>query len=468
MAKPPLILVVTEARADLRKLMGGDRPLGRRCVVRGWEDLARPAVLPRAPLAVVLPLNGARPRAGADLRALRQRFPGVPILAAGGSVRARPPRGTDGRLGLPLQALEVELLACRARRKARTEEEQGRLRGRLRRLERRLAALNDIARTAHSILEPARVTEIAARRLRELVGARLAVIYWLDEDTRSLVPSPAYGRGAARECSFILRLGEGAVGRVVQRRRALRLDGRALSRLAGEIFDSRMNTITRAYLGAPLISRGRVIGAIELRNRAGGQTFGRQEQEMVMGFVEPVAIAIDNALLFQRSQELSVTDDLTKLYNSRFLNDTLAREVKRARRYGSQVSLIFLDLDGFKTVNDRHGHLVGSRTLIEIGQVVRDAVREIDVVSRYGGDEFTVVLPQTGPDGAKVIAERIRQAIAERVFMEKEGLAVRLTASIGVASFPRPCDSPEELIQAADRAMYKVKGSTKNCVGMAE
>jgi diguanylate cyclase (GGDEF)-like protein len=229
-----------------------------------------------------------------------------------------------------------------------------------------------------------------------------------------------------------------------------------------------MNTITRAYLGAPLISRGRVIGAIELRNRAGGQTFGRQEQEMVMGFVEPVAIAIDNALLFQRSQELSVTDDLTKLYNSRFLNDTLAREVKRARRYGSQVSLIFLDLDGFKTVNDRHGHLVGSRTLIEIGQVVRDAVREIDVVSRYGGDEFTVVLPQTGPDGAKVIAERIRQAIAERVFMEKEGLAVRLTASIGVASFPRPCDSPEELIQAADRAMYKVKGSTKNCVGMAE
>ncbi|MBI4168889.1 MAG: GGDEF domain-containing protein, partial [Acidobacteria bacterium] len=177
---------------------------------------------------------------------------------------------------------------------------------------------------------------------------------------------------------------------------------------------------------------------------------------------------LDNALLLRRSEELSITDDLTKLYNSRYLNATLRREVERSKRYRSPVSLIFLDLDGFKNVNDQHGHLWGSRTLIEVGEVIGKTVREIDVVSRFGGDEFTVILPQTGPEGALIIADRIRQRIEETTFLEAHGLNVRITASLGIASFPDHGRTKDDLIARADQAMYLVKGRGKNGVGLAD
>src|SRR5207245_11055704 len=123
------------------------------------------------------------------------------------------------------------------------------------------------------------------------------------------------------------------------------------------------------------------------------------------------------------------TDDTAKRANSRLPNSTLRREVERSKRSRTPVSLIFLDLDGFKNVNDQHGHLFGSRALVEVGAVSKSTVREIDVVSRFGGDEFTVILPQTGPEGAQIIADRIRQRIEETTYLESYGVEVRLTAS---------------------------------------
>jgi diguanylate cyclase (GGDEF)-like protein len=235
----------------------------------------------------------------------------------------------------------------------------------------------------------------------------------------------------------------------------------------GEDLDARLGVRTRSVLAVPLTSRGRIIGALELRNRRSMAGFTAADQAAVIDIAEPAAVAIDNAFLFKRCQELSVSDDLTQLYNSRYMREALGRELKRARRYGTQVSFIFIDLDGFKSVNDHHGHLVGSRTLMEIAYVLREAVREIDVVSRYGGDEFTVVLPHTGSQGARVIAERIRTSIEGRVLMRGDGLSVRLTASLGVASFPNPCRTAEALIQRADQAMYEAKADSGNAVRVA-
>jgi diguanylate cyclase (GGDEF)-like protein len=165
---------------------------------------------------------------------------------------------------------------------------------------------------------------------------------------------------------------------------------------------------------------------------------------------------------------LSVTDDLTKLYNSRFLNQALRRETKRALRGKRPLSLLFLDLDGFKTVNDTHGHLLGSKALVEAAGVIRSCARETDFVARFGGDEFSVVLPETSSEGAVAVAERVRDRLRAHEFLTADGLAMRLTASIGVATLPDVAETADELLRAADTAMYRVKASGKDGVLVAQ
>lgn len=183
--------------------------------------------------------------------------------------------------------------------------------------------------------------------------------------------------------------------------------------------------------------------------------------------LEIPAIALDNALSLQRVEALSVTDDLTLLSNSRYLNQVLRQETKRAMRSRRPLSMLFLDLDGFKSVNDNHGHLYGSKALVEAGAVIRDCARETDVVARFGGDEFALILPDTGPEGAKAVALRIRERVRAHPFLRSDGLSVRLTASIGVATLPDAAQTAEELLKAADMAMYKVKAAGKDGIHVA-
>jgi diguanylate cyclase (GGDEF)-like protein len=162
-----------------------------------------------------------------------------------------------------------------------------------------------------------------------------------------------------------------------------------------------------------------------------------------------------------------VTDDLTQLYNSRYLNAVLRRETKRATRNGRPLSLLFIDLDGFKGVNDAHGHVYGSRALVEAAAVIRGSARETDVVSRFGGDEFALVLPDTGREGAFAVGERIRERIAAHVFLDAYGFGMRLTCSVGLATLPDSAESADDLIHAADQAMYAVKAAGKNGIQAA-
>lgn len=184
--------------------------------------------------------------------------------------------------------------------------------------------------------------------------------------------------------------------------------------------------------------------------------------------LEPAAIALDNALGFQRAEALSVTDDLTGLSNSRYLNLVLRREEKRSVRSGKPLSVLFIDMDGFKTVNTNHGHLLGSKALVEAAHVIRGCSRETDVVARFGGDEFSLILPDTGREGAMAVAERIRDRLRAFAFLEEEGLSLHLTASIGIATLPDITGTAEELLKAADSAMYHVKDSGKDGIHVAE
>ena len=235
------------------------------------------------------------------------------------------------------------------------------------------------------------------------------------------------------------------------------------ARVSGEVSGS--------ALGFPLVCRGKVVGALIALDPVASATMPTLTAPTLNALrlvLEPQAIALENAVTIQRAEALSVTDDLTRLYNSRYLNQVLRRETKRASRSGRPLSLLFIDLDGFKQVNDNHGHLCGSKALVEAAGLIRHCARETDVVARFGGDEFSLILPDTGRDGAVSVAVRIRERVSEHDFLQTDGLRLRLTASVGVATLPDVAGSAEELIRAADSAMYQVKARGKNGIHVAQ
>jgi diguanylate cyclase (GGDEF)-like protein len=319
------------------------------------------------------------------------------------------------------------------------------------RLERRDALL-DIVRAVNTPLDPARLAELIVERAATWVPAPCWAVVSSDLlgqltvlAQRGLTPDmgPAIYAIADR---VMQRGGEFAAAN-------LRSDARLSDQSIG------------AVLAFPLTSRGRRVAALIGLDREPSSREPRLLPSMLRAvrvLLEPAASALDNALLLKRAEALSVTDDLTGLHNSRYLNLVLRREAKRASRSGRPLSLVFLDLDGFKSINDSHGHLFGSRALVEAAAVVRSSARETDVAARFGGDEFAVVLPDTGGEGAFAVAERVRQRLAEHPFLADDGLDIHLTASVGVATLPDVAVSPDELIQAADMAMYRVKQSGKN------
>jgi diguanylate cyclase (GGDEF)-like protein len=176
-----------------------------------------------------------------------------------------------------------------------------------------------------------------------------------------------------------------------------------------------------------------------------------------------LGIALHALGRLRQVEHLAYLDDLTHLYNTRYLYVSLERELRGGRPF----SVLFMDLDHFKSVNDQHGHLSGSRLLVEVGRVLRACVRDDDVVVRYGGDEYVILLVGIDSGGGLKVAERIRRAIEDHRFLSREGARVRITASIGLASFPEHAQDKAEILDFADRAMYRGKRSTRNVVYMA-
>jgi diguanylate cyclase (GGDEF)-like protein len=228
---------------------------------------------------------------------------------------------------------------------------------------------------------------------------------------------------------------------------------------------SAQSVFIRSILCLPLQRRGEKAGVIELINKSDG-VFTPDDQALVQMLVDPLTVAIRTVRVFENAERLTITDDLTKLYNYRFLMQFLEAEVKRCLRYKKKVSLLFIDVDGFKRINDTFGHLVGSHALAEMGQVFRRILRETDIVGRYGGDEFVIVLPETPLNGAMVIAERIRKKVEDYEFIA-QNLSIRLTVSLGVANCPKHTLTAEGLIKKADAAMYRAKELSKNSIKVA-
>jgi two-component system, cell cycle response regulator len=206
----------------------------------------------------------------------------------------------------------------------------------------------------------------------------------------------------------------------------------------------------------PLLCQKQLKGAIVLINPE-DSLFSSIPKENLLFLSEQTGLGFENAYRFQGARELIYTDDLTGLYNHRYLKLTLDQEILRAERYDLQFSVVFIDLDHFKGINDTYGHLAGSKALREVAMLLRKSVREVDLLFRYGGDEFTALLVETDKNGAAVVSERFRRTIERHTFLAEDGLCAHLTATIGYATFPESAVDQKGVIDLADKAMYEGK-----------
>jgi diguanylate cyclase (GGDEF)-like protein len=233
-----------------------------------------------------------------------------------------------------------------------------------------------------------------------------------------------------------------------------------LSLLASECL--RDDDSATTVISAPLISKSALFGIIIAINDEERRFFSDDDIHLLTIMANQAAIAFENYLLYKKLEVESITDGLTGIYNFRFLIRTVRIEIKRALRFKSEFSFMMLDVDNLKEYNDANGHLSGSRALKDIADILSSSCREIDLVAKYGGDEFAIVLPQTGRAGAISLGKRILRSVKDFKFDGvNPGL---LTCSIGVAVFPEDAHEVEELIEKADAALYEAKSLGKNSI----
>ena len=329
-----------------------------------------------------------------------------------------------------------------------------------------LAALHEIGKALTSSLELQHVLKLIMEKVGELLAPNHYSLL-LAEDTGTLRFEVAVGAGADKLIGQRLEPGEGIAGAAAKSLSAVLVpDVRSDPRFA-QRFDALLGYETRSVLALPLKVRDRCLGVIELVNGPADKAFDAESLRTLAALSDYATIAIDNARNFQRVQELTVVDEHTGLYNSRHLRATLEAEVRRAERFRHPLSLIFIDVDHFKLVNDNHGHLVGSAVLREVGERLRGVLRATDVPTRYGGDEFAIILPETSPEAALFVAKRLQEAIAAEPFARARELSLPVTASFGVATMPDHAVTMEQLLRAADSAMYRAKQMGRNTVAGA-
>lgn len=351
--------------------------------------------------------------------------------------------GAADYLRKPVRADELALVVRRTLERRRLQQENDRLRD--------LLATVEDCRSLAASLEPAEIHTIALDVL--LARQRRARGFAVFHRTGSLGSDDVVARGFAEADAERLRAAFAA---------EKSLDLETLGRV--EVASS--GPLHQALDGAG-IALGRVL-VVPLHGRSSeggvlivpedGQPFRDLDGEIARFVAAQAQAAVQNAERYHQAKERAFVDDVTGVYNARYLFTALDHEIRRAERYGSQLALLFLDIDRFKLVNDSHGHLVGSRTLRRLSEVLAGCIRQVDTLARYGGDEFTVLLVDTGLETGLAIGERIRAAVAASLFETRGGSPpLQVTVSVGVAAFPAHGSTPEQLIETADKAMYRAK-----------
>jgi len=224
-----------------------------------------------------------------------------------------------------------------------------------------------------------------------------------------------------------------------------------------------LQSTSRSVALVPLIAHRHTLGVLVAESEEPDSFSDRDVKELTI-VARSAALALENAELHKRTAELTVIDELTDTFNYRYFVQKFQEEKKRALRYKSPLSIIMVDIDWFKKLNDSYGHEVGNVVLRELSRVIKGCIRDVDIFCRYGGEEFVIILPQTPQAEAAVIGERIRSQIETTVVDSGQTGKVKVTVSVGVSSYPENGKSHEDLVSVADQALYRAKGSGKNLV----
>ena len=331
-----------------------------------------------------------------------------------------------------------------------------------------VSILYNISQAVNFIDDLKRLLQVILSKAIDILDAEKGSLMLYDYSTNTLQVKVVYGLEDKRVEENInngliqtskIRVGEGIAGTVFLEKKAIITNlGTNDPRFVMKKSPANVQTL----ICVPLITKGETIGVINISNKKGSKLFNQKDLDFMTSLANQAAIAIDNAKLY----ELATKDGLTKLYINRHFLTLLDNEVRRCARYKHNMSLIMIDIDDFKQINDTYGHLMGDQILREVANQINITIRKIDVAARYGGEEFVILLPETTTRGAAIIAERLRKNIENIKVETTDGKVVTTSVSMGIAQFIKDADSAQGLIDAADKALYNSKRSGKNVVSI--
>jgi diguanylate cyclase (GGDEF)-like protein len=330
----------------------------------------------------------------------------------------------------------------------------------------RYAALSELTNAITPLQNDKVLLQVILDKSAELLKAEQGSLMVLDAETDVLLLEAKKGLTENVQEKLKIGRGEGIAGKVAALGEPLLVEN--LEKDPRIRQKNRKHYKTHSFLSVPIKIEDRIIGVLNLADKDGGESFNEEDLKLIQSLATQAAIIMERNWFYNKTEELkklTITDELTGLLNRRYLYERLKDELARSERNEYQLGLLMVDLDGFKACNDTRGHSAGDRTLKEIAGILLKTVRSMDVVARYGGDEFMVILPQTGRSTAIEIAERMRRNVFSRYISEMATAVLAscpVTASIGIACYPDDGKTIEALLKNVDTALYRAKNRGKN------
>jgi diguanylate cyclase (GGDEF)-like protein len=329
-----------------------------------------------------------------------------------------------------------------------------------------LVSCVQIGKLLTSTLDLSQILEHIMLKVSQLVQAQNWSLLLFDELSGCLSFEVVVGIEKEKVSGIKIELGEGIAGLVAQNGEPLFVQDAECDPRVYKKIDQLTGFLTKSIVCLPLKIHGKILGVIEIINVDDFAKFKKRDLPVLSILMDYAAIAIENSQYFSKIQKMSITDEYTGLYNARYLHDILEKLIKQSEEKGHELAVVFMDIDNFKNVVDTYGHLCGSQVLREIGISILSCLAKDDILIKYGGDEYIIILPDRNKKSAKNLVEKILSTIRKSTYLNNEKQPIKLTSSSGIAMFPSDAKNKKDLLLIADNLMYQNKRKSKNGIGI--